>query len=170
MEEFKFTCSQCNEVHSAPLSVSFKKPDIENVGAVLHSTPEVWVLGVDGDPEPQFFLRVILKLKIIDLLEPFMWGVWVNVSEEELEQYESNGHVDGVCGMISNSLPYYEDTAFGIQAKLKPGVDDGQRPVLELSKAVSGNSEIVNDFIEGISANKAQHIAELCEHRIHCDK
>lgn len=169
MDEFKFTCSQCDEVHSAPTSLSYKKPDIENVGAILHSTPEVWVLGVDGDPEPQFFLRVILKMKIIDLLEPFMWGVWVNVSEEELEQYETDGSVDGVCGMVANSLPYYEDSSFGIQAMLKPGVESGQRPYLELTYAISGDSELVHDFIHGVSANKAQRIAEMCQHRMDSD-
>jgi hypothetical protein len=166
MEEFKFTCSLCNQVHSAPFSIEFQKPDVENVSEILHKTSEVWVLGMDGDPEPQFFLRVILKMNVIGLTEPFLWGVWVNVSEDELERYERDGNVDDVCGMISNTLPYYEDEAFGVPAMLKPGSEDGQRPLLELTEARSGQSEMVMDFINGIPANKAQRIAELCQHRM----
>ena len=85
---FSFTCSCCGEIHEGSPSFGFKAPD-----PWLGLSDDVKERGqIDDDlckykDEDGFhyFARVIIEVPIHGVTEPFMWGVWVSLSEESFK-------------------------------------------------------------------------------------
>lgn len=92
-----------------------------------------------------------------------MWGVWVSLSEQSFNHYvETWDEPDtskGYFGWFCSELPYYEST-YSLATDVNPH-SEGSRPTLCLHET---EHELYHDFINGISIEKAQKIAELCMH------
>lgn len=164
--EFSFDCEVCGEPHTGAPGFGFEAPDL-----FLEQSDKIREAGVLGpelceyeDSEGvHYFARVVLEIPIEDCEEPFLWSVWVLLSEESFEHYVE--HYDEPVpdcmyfGLLCNSLPYYEN-ALGISADVHPRAN-GERPFLAVH---SIKHELYKDFSRGINAAKAQKIAQICLH------
>lgn len=164
---FAFKCIECGEVHEGSPSFGFKAPDPYN-----EQSPAVQGKGdltsdfctYEDDDGPHFFIRVCLEIPVHGVDEPFLWGVWVSLSKESFEHYvETYDDPDpGVSyfGWFCNYLPYYEST-YALKTTVRPQAG-GERPIIELEQ---GDHPLMVDFHQGITAAKAQEIAEIMLHR-----
>lgn len=163
---FSFICSCCGNVHDGSPSFAFKAPDpyLEQPDAVKEAGKLASDLCYYEDEEGyHYFIRVVLEIPIHGIQEPFMWGIWVSVSEKSFnhyfETYDSPSLEYGYFGYISNYLPFYKNTyALASDVNVQLG---GSRPKLNLHET---EHELVSDYRQGISIEKAQEIAELCMH------
>ncbi len=164
---FSFRCSCCGEVHEGSPSFGFRAPApyLEQSEAVR----EAGNLGTDlcrysDEDGEHFFIRVCLEVPIHGVEEPFLWGVWVSLSESSfaryLETYDSPDTHDRYFGWFSNYLPYYEST-YALKTEVYPRAG-GERPCIVLEQT---DHPLAVDFHQGISVEKAQAIAEAAMHR-----
>ena len=162
----KFECASCGQIHEGSPSFGYDAP-----APFLEQTEEVQEKGKltsdtctykDEDGQ-HFFIRVALEVPIQGVEDPFVWGVWVSLSEDSFVHYVENYEIPEpgkiYFGWLCNYLPYYKNTyALAMDVHPRSG---GIRPYL-----VPHNSEheLVIDYFEGLSYDKAAEIAELCMH------
>lgn len=163
---FSFKCSCCGEIHEGSPSFGFRAPDpfleqseeIQNQGKL--GTDLCYYKDEDGY---HYFARVILEIPIHGVSDPFLWGVWVSLSEKSyqryVETYDDPTPSDSYFGWFCNYLPYYKST-YSLKTDVHPRAD-GQRPHIELHEC---EHPLYIDFKNGISISKAQAIAEQCMH------
>jgi hypothetical protein len=165
---FSFKCSCCQKVHEGSPSFSFNAPssysaqpeEIKQAGKL--SSDLCYYKDSDGY---HYFAKVIISISIsihgID--EPFTWSVWTSLSEKNYQHYVENFDKSELgtayFGWFCNYLPYYKNT-YALATDVYPQ-NNGQRPILILHET---DHEIYHDFINGISIEKAQQIAEICMH------
>ncbi len=167
VQDFKFTCSCCGKVHEGAPSFSYPAPyqyqclneDDKNSIAKLSDD----LCRIEHDDQADHFIRVVVEVPIQDCIEPFTWGVWVSVSEENfnkyVENFSSESYSDEYFGWFCNNLPYYDET---LSLKTYAIVQSGcQRPKLDIEP---GDHELTTDFQSGISWEKAIKIAEAAIH------
>lgn len=92
-----------------------------------------------------------------------MWGVWVSLSQESFDHYvETWNEPDterAYFGWFCSKLLYYESTHL-LATDVRPQAD-GQRPSLVLHET---DHELYEDFVNGITIENAQRIAEIAMH------
>lgn len=117
-----------------------------------------------GEPSA-YFIAGNLEIPIIGSEEPFVWTVWVSLSESSMqrthEHWETPGREnDPPCfGWLSTILPMYPETLH-----LKTMVHTrpvGQRPFVELEPT---DHPLAVEQREGISWDRVQEIAEAVLH------
>ena len=113
----------------APSSVFLGPP--EERDSLVKLTPE-WCTVRDDT----FFIRGIIEIPIRDNPEPFVWGVWVSLSEKNFRRAGELWNVEGreneppYFGWLCSTLPGYPDTL-----RLKTHVHTrpvGSRPTIEI--------------------------------------
>nr|WP_286576023.1 DUF2199 domain-containing protein [Pseudoxanthomonas winnipegensis] len=164
---FEFTCSCCGKRHEGSPSFGYKAPmhydvlserDKESLATLTDDLCEI-----DSPEGTDYFARVVLELPIHGVEEPFLWGVWVSLSEESFARYTStwgeHDESDSYFGWFSNRLPYYPDT-MNLKTKVRPR-NGGLRPYLELEPSAH---PLATHYFEGLSIQEAQRIAEEVMH------
>lgn len=164
---FSFKCSCCGELHEGSPSFSFNEPSpyaeqdahTKEQGTL---TEDICTY-IDEDGE-HFFIRVVLEVPINGVEEPFTWGVWVSLSKESFSDYVENYTTPEVgkayFGWFCNYLPHYDNTyALASDVVLR---GNSLRPCLDLHEKCH---ELVHDFNNGITIQKAQEIAEKVLHK-----
>jgi hypothetical protein len=154
-------------MHEGSPSFGFAAPD-----PYLEQTKEVQQAGslgsdlckYDDEDGTHYFIRVGLEIPIHGVEQPFLWGVWVSLSEKNfnryVETYDNPDTSDRYFGWLCNYLPYYEKTyALRTEVHPQPGKT---RPRIILEKT---SHPLSVDFHEGISISRAQEIAEAAMHR-----
>jgi len=110
-------------------------------------------------------LLVLLEIPIHRHREPFRWGVWVSLSQENFQRYldtwDDPDESDCYFGWFSNRLPFYPDS-LSLKTQVHPR-KNGVRPYIELE---SKDHSLSIDFHNGISVVRAQEIAEYVMHRV----
>lgn len=163
---FSFKCASCDEIHEGSPSFSFRAPDPWL--AQPEAVQEAGHLGTDvcryeDEDGRQFFIRVVLEVPIHGVARPFLWGVWVSLSETNYERYidtyDAPDTGDRYFGWFCNTLPWYPDT-LGLKTSVRPRAGN-QRPCIVLEE--SGHPLAV-DYHQGISVQRAQEIAEAVMH------
>lgn len=99
------------------------------------------------------FVRAILEVPIHGVQEPFLWGVWVSVSEKSFDRYREtyDSPVEGETffGWVCNQIklyPYHKTRAADVV------VQSGRaRPLLILHRGDSEDDPLVIDQVNGIS-------------------
>lgn len=165
---FAFKCSCCGEIHEGSPSFAYDKPMYvsslteEEQENIEKTSEDLFV--VKHEEGKHYFARVVLEVPIYGVEDPFMWGVWVSLSEESYNRYtetwDEPDESDSYFGWFNNNLPYYEESA-GLKTQVRPRVG-GLRPYIELEP---GSGELADHYINGISVEKAQEIAEICMHQ-----
>lgn len=165
-DAFRYTCSCCGELHEGSPSFGYKAPD-----AWLSQPEAVQKKGQIGsdlcfyedEDGKHYFARTVIEVPIHGIDEPFTWGVWVSLSEKSYNHYidtwEQAEPDYGYFGWVCNRLPYYDNT-YALATDVYPQ-NGGNRPLLHLHET---EHALYHDFKNGISAEKAQEIAELCLH------
>lgn len=163
---FAFKCSSCNKMHEGSPSFAYKAPwhylqlSEDNQAKATLTSDTCIVTHNEGTDR---FVRVVLEIPIHGVAEPFMWGVWVSLSQESFERYmdtwDEPDESDAYFGWFCNRLPFYPDT-LSLKITVHPR-KNGNRPYLGIER--SGHP-LAEHLYEGISIQQAQEIAECVLH------
>lgn len=109
-----------------------------------------------------YFIRCILEIKIHEIEQPFLWGVWTTQSEKNFRDYAEtfpNSPERQTFGYFSNRLPGYPDT-LGLHCHVhwRPGKE---RPWVEIAPT---DHQLYRDWHEGISWERAIELAAPVMH------
>lgn len=119
----------------------------------------------DDEGKPNFFIRGLITIPVLDADDAFRYGVWSSLSETSfrrvVELWDDPARVEEepYFGWLSNSLPGYPDT-LGLPL-------DVVTPVLELRPSFllhDGEHPLVREQREGITTNRIRELAELNLH------
>ena len=114
--------------------------------------------------EDDRFIRVCLEIPIIGVEQPFMWGVWVSLSQHNFARYRDTYDepvvTDEYFGWFCNCLPFYPDT-INLKTLVHPRAG-GIRPYIDLEPT---DHPLSIDYRNGISISRAQEIAEHVMHQ-----
>jgi hypothetical protein len=164
---FAFKCSCCGEVHEGSPSFGYRAPTYydhlsqteKNSIATLSSD----LCKIESAEVTDHFVRAALEIPIHGVAEPFLWGIWVSLSEESFKRYThtwgEHDEADSYFGWFSNRLPYYPDT-INLKTHVRPR-RDGLRPYIELQEC---DHPLAIHFHRGLSVEQAQEIAEAVMH------
>ncbi|HWG87794.1 MAG TPA: DUF2199 domain-containing protein [Candidatus Acidoferrales bacterium] len=164
---FAYTCSCCGQRHEGSPSFGCKAPmhyeelSDEDKQSIATLTDDL--CQIDHPEGADYFARVVLELPIHGVAEPFLWGVWVSLSQESFEKYTStwgeHDESDSYFGWFSNHLPYYPNTV-NLKTNVRPR-NGGARPILELQPS---DHPLAIHFQNGMTIQEAQQIAEAVLH------
>jgi len=166
---FAFTCSCCGKRHEGSPSFGYKAPiyydqlsdeDKLAIGKLSDDLCEI-----EHPSGTDYFARAILEIPIHGVEQPFLWGVWVSLSQPSFDRYKStwgnHDETDRYFGWLSNRLPFYPDT-INLKTHARPK-NGGERPIL----AIEPTDHLLSIHArQGISIEQAQHIAEIAMHGI----
>ena len=113
--------------------------------------------------EEYFFIRGCIEIPVVNGSEPFIWDVWVSLSEDGFNKttkyWEVEGREKQMKRWLSTSIPCYPET---IQLKTKVHTRTiGVRPFIELEPT---KHPLSKEQREGITIERIKKIAEeLCE-------
>lgn len=167
---FAFKCGCCGEIHEGSPSFGFDEPDHyacltdEQKAGLATLTPDFCTITRDGHTD--YFIRAVLEVPIHGVEEPFLWGVWVSLSERSYaryrETYDEPVAGEGFFGWVCNRIgvyPYEGDR--GANVIVQGG---GQRPTVTLHRGHEQDDPLVADQVSGISIVRAQELAQRALH------
>jgi len=113
-----------------------------------------------------YFIRAVLEVPIHGVEQPFLWGIWVSLSEKSFnryaETYDSPVEGEGFFGWVCNSIPTYPcERSRAADVVVQVG---GQRPKVLLHRGDHEDDPLVIDQVHGITVSRAQKIAECLFH------
>jgi len=162
-----FLCGVCGERHEVlPLSYSVKAPNavtavpLEDLEKRVVITRDQCV--IDGR---DFYLRGRIPVPIIGLDEPFIWGVWAEISPKNFLRSNEVWHIEGrerepaFPGWLNNEL-----FLFGNTINLEVSVQTqkvGWRPHFTV---VDQNHPLAIDQRNGMTLKRVEEIAEIILH------
>jgi hypothetical protein len=162
-----FACRVCGKRHDVlPLSFSVKAPQavtaipLEELERRVVITRDQCV--IDGR---DFYLRGRIPVPILGLDEPFIWGVWAEISPKSFLRSNHIWHTEGrerepeFPGWLNNELPL-----FGSTINLEVAVQTqkvGWRPHF---RVVDQAHSLAAEQRKGITLKRAEEIAELLLH------
>ncbi|WP_431263329.1 DUF2199 domain-containing protein [Roseateles chitinivorans] len=169
---FAFKCRSCDEIHEGSPSFAFRAPDAY---ASLSAEDKARMGSIDEDlcvitreEGVDRFIRAVLEVPIHGVEDPFLWGVWVSVSEKSFDRYRGTLDApvegEGFFGWVANRIslyPYDENRPADVNLQL-----DGDRPKVVLHSAEEETDSLVIDQRDGISIQRAQELAERAMHGI----
>ena len=164
---FSFRCSCCGNVHEGSPSFGFRAPDTylqqsEDAQKAGHLNSDL--CSYADEDGTHYFVRACLEIPIHGVTEPFVWGVWVSLSDASYtrctETFDDPVEADSYFGWLCNGLPYYENRTH-IKTRVHPRREN-KRPYVVPEQS---EEPVSVDFHRGISIELAQEIAELIMHR-----
>jgi hypothetical protein len=167
---FSFKCARCGQVHEGSPSFAFRAPD-PYIGLSESQKAETAQLSEDlcvitHAEGADRFVRGILEVPIHGTNEPFLWGVWVSLSEKSFSHYRqtfrSSGEGEGYFGWVSNQIALYPYSKNRAADVILQGARN--RPKVLLRRAEAEDDQLVLDQINGISVARAQDLAERAMH------
>jgi hypothetical protein len=114
-----------------------------------------------------FFLRGLLDIPVLDLDEPFVWGVWVCVSERDYLRARSVWTTEGreseppYVGWLSTQLAPFYPTTLNLKARLHTR-PVGARPLVEMEPT---DHPLAVEQREGISRERLGELHAALLHR-----
>lgn len=164
---FAYTCSCCGQRHEGSPSFDFDAPmpysqlSEQERKDKASFTSDLCI--IRHEDQTDRFVRAILEVPIHGVDEPFLWGIWVTLSETAFERYTSTSdepdESDSYFGWFSNMLPYYPNTV-NLKTNVRPRTG-GMRPYIELQET---DHPLFFHARDGISIEEAQRIAEQALH------
>ena len=164
---FRFLCKCCGEVHEGIPTFGADAPAIYYWIATEERAKRV-VLDTDTcviDNE-RFLIRGCLEIPVDNESDPFIWGVWVDVSQRDFKVFREvleakhRKHVGPFAGYLGSELPAYPERTFNLHvvAHLR---DDGIRPLVAVSPSAH---PLHTEQCQGISAARLSEIYEIVMH------
>jgi hypothetical protein len=167
---FAFKCNSCDEIHEGSPSFAFRAPD-QYVSLSDEQKSEMATLTNDfctitHEEGTDRFIRAVLEVPIHGVEEPFLWGVWVSLSEKSFNRYketydepvEGEGFFGWVCNKIA-LYPYGQSRPSDVVVQA-----GGSRPKIVLHHGHPETDPLVIDQMQGISIARAQELAERAQH------
>jgi hypothetical protein len=167
---FAFKCSSCGEIHEGSPSFAFKAPD-QFASLTEAQKSEMGTLTEDfctitHSEGTDRFIRAVLEVPIHGIEEPFLWGIWVSLSEKSYnaysETYDDPVPGQGFFGWVCNKIALYP---YEHSRPADVVVQGGRsRPLVVLHKGDPEDDLLVIDQVNGISIKRAQELAEQARH------
>ncbi len=161
-----WTCSRCGEEHEGlPHDFAFDEPNYWDGGREQDLLTEDLCRWTDDEGKPNYFIRGLISIPVLDADDAFRYGVWSSLSEASfrrvVELWDDPARVleEPYFGWLSNSLPGYPDT---LSLPL-----DVVTPALELRPSFllhDGDHPLVREQREGITTARIRELAELNLH------
>jgi hypothetical protein len=165
---FQFLCKCCDQIHEgiptfgsdSPAIAQWIPADQQEKRVDLGSDDCV----VDGE---RFLVRGCLEIKVEGEEDPFIWGVWVDLSERDHEEWlksfhlEKRDHIGPFAGYLGTTLPCYPDT-FNHHVVMHFR-DKGTRPYIEVSQS---DHPLHFEQCNGINHERLVEIYETVMHRV----
>lgn len=157
---FEFRCAGCGEIHrgtpgfTAEAPLSYYDVPVEERAARCSLGADECV--IDGQ---WYFVRGCLEIPVLTESEPFIWGVWVSLSERSFSDWRrvfdnaKRSHVGPFFGWLNAALKPYPSTE-----NLKTHLhlrDDGIRPYVELEPT---EHPLAIEQRQGISVDRVNEI------------
>ena len=167
---FAFKCSCCGEIHEGSPSFGFRMPDpyagLSEAQRAAMGTLSEDLCTITHEDGTDRFIRAVLEVPIHGVEEPFLWGIWVSLSEKSFNRYvdtyddpvEGDGFFGWVCNEIS-VYPFGESRPADVRVQL-----GGARPSVVLHRGDGERDSLVVDQVHGISMARAQELAERVMH------
>lgn len=163
---FTFKCKSCGELHSGMPTFGADAP-AQYYWMPEEERPKRINLGsdscvVDGE---RFIVRGCLEIPVHGESEPFVWGVWVDLSKTDFDAFENvlgiarRKHIGPFAGYLATDLPTYPDT-FNLLAVVHLR-DDGIRPYVEIPPS---DHPLHKEQCQGITADR---VADIYAHLMH---
>jgi hypothetical protein len=120
---------------------------------------------IDGPDRLEFFAKGLLEIPVVGETDPFVWGVWLSLSEESMTRYgelfadEYRNAGESFFGWLCNSVPGYPETQL-LKARLHVRPYP-QRPWVELEPT---QHPLALDQRRGLTRERAIQIAERLLH------
>lgn len=163
---FKFRCKRCDEIHEGVPTFGFDSPAIAQWipegerGTRIELGSDDCV--VDGE---RFLVRGCLEIPVEGEDDPFIWGVWVDISQRDFEAWERSFHLDErahigpFAGYLGSCLPGYPDTLnLHVVMRLR---NHGTRPCIEVSPS---EHPLHQEQCQGIDQDRLAEIYETVMH------
>jgi hypothetical protein len=163
-----FACTECGEWHDdLPLQYSFNAPaaimaiplDQREQRVVI--TPDQCVID-----NRDFYLRGRILLPIVGHDEPFVWGVWAEVSPKNFVRANELWHTQGreneptFPGYLNSEIFIFGNTLnLEVEVRTQPV---RQRPQFTIADQ---NHPLAIEQRNGVTLERAQEIAEMIFHR-----
>lgn len=171
---FAFTCTCCGEIHEGSPSFAFQAPDPytgltpEEKQGMAQLDPDFCTIAYQDHTD--YFVRAVLEVPIHGVEDPFLWGIWVSLSEKSFRRYRDTCDApvegDGFFGWVCNRIGLYPwDRSRASDVFVQPA---GLRPKVILHRGDDGDAggdPLVIDQANGISIARAQELAERAMHR-----
>src|SRR4030095_4618327 len=88
---FAFRCKSCGEVHEGSPSVGYDTPwhyaQLSDEGKRTIAKINSDFCQITYEDQTDHFIRAVLEIPIDGVEEPFLWGVWVSVSDQTCLRY-----------------------------------------------------------------------------------
>lgn len=166
---FAFRCKRCNAVHEGSPSFAFRAPDqyaclSEAQRAAMGKLSDDFCT-ITHDEGTDHFVRAVLEVPIDGIEEPFLWGVWVSLSQKSFDRYRETFddpvEGEGFFGWVCNDIPVYPSSSpRSADVIVQAG---NQRPKVRLHGREE-HDPLVIDQRHGISVARAQDLAERVRH------
>lgn len=165
----KFQCACCDEIVEGIPTFGWDYP-IHYLDVPEAERPERVFLTSDlcVIDDKWFFVRGCLEIPVIGHDDPFIWGVWVSLSEDnffefqELLEVKERSKFGPYFGWFSASINIYPET---LNLKTKVHIrDDGVRPYIELEPT---DHPLALEQQQGISVKR---VSEIYANRVHGKK
>lgn len=158
-----FVCTRCGTKHAGTPTFGFRFP-IDYLDVPEAERKERVFLTEDTcviDDE-RFFVRGCLEIPVHGACEPFIWGVWVAVSEDAFYEFQDLLGVDARSQhgpfegqLCSPPRPYPDSTNLRAVVRLR---DHGIRPLVEVEAA---SHPLALEQRNGISQERLAEITQL---------
>jgi len=162
----RFICSRCGEAHEGVPGFGWDYP-ISYVAIPERErsercslTPDTCV--IDGH---NFFVRGCLEIPVLGGSDPFVWGVWVSLSDRSFSEFEAafslpaRAHIGPFFGWLESHIhPYPETINLKTRVHLR---NDGVRPQIELEPT---EHPLALEQRHGISTERVRELFELMTH------
>ncbi|QUP56708.1 DUF2199 domain-containing protein (plasmid) [Ralstonia syzygii] len=165
MAKLRFQCAQCDEWHEGEPSVGFTLPDfLIDIPEQDRDARAWWSEDLCVVDNQFFFVRACMEVPVVGVPEPFLWGIWVSLSERSFTDYRANlesGEVGGpYFSWLGNELPGYPSpVGLKFQTFPQPGND---RPLV---RPEVSDHPLSLDFHNGMTEARAKAIFETILHR-----
>lgn len=166
---FAFKCTCCGAIHEGSPSFGFRAPDhyaglSDEQQAANKLSDDLCVIERDGSTDR--FIRAVLEVPIHGISEPFLWGVWVSLSEKSFKRYVETFDEpvpgEGFFGWVCNDIALYPcERPRAADIVIQGGRN---RPKVVLHKGDPEGDPLVIDQVHGISISRAQELAERAMH------
>ncbi|MGG3452303.1 DUF2199 domain-containing protein [Domibacillus aminovorans] len=162
-----YLCNYCGKYHDElPMSYGSPVPEYyydvptDEQESRIEMNEDMYIID-----DKYFFVRGCIEIPVVDGEEPFIWDVWVSLSEmnfdKTIDYWEVRGReqeLEPMFGWLSTSIPCYPETI-----DLKTMVHTrsvGMRPYIELEPT---EHLLAIEQREGITIERIKQIAEeLC--------
>ena len=166
MEQFRFECATCGEVHQALPAFGFDYPlpyltiPEDERSERVSLTSDACIID-----DTEFYIRARLEIPVHGIAEPMAWGVWVSLSPANFARFEELFDEPGReahgpwFGWLCSALPCYPDTF-----ELKTYVHLQPVPLRPLVELEPTGHPLAVDQREGITEHRARQIVEAVLH------